>query len=409
MAATSVSIPDVRAIRDWYPTLTDDFVYLENAGGSQVPGCVPEAIADYMRSCYVQVGAVYPASCRATDVVAEAHRFIEQYVGAGASGKVVLGASSTALIHLVANAYGEILQPGDEIVVAETNHEANATPWARLERFGVVVRIWHVNPATFECSLDELRELLNERTKIVAFPQVSNLLGEIVDVPEITRIVHAAGAKVFVDGVAYAPHGFIDVERWGVDWYVYSNYKVYGPHMASLYGRHDAFAELTGPNHYFIPREALPGKWELGALNHEGCAGLLALRPYLRFLAGRNEDSRATIEAACATMCALEAPLTSRLIEYLERKDGVRIIGPGSRRPAVGTISFVSDRVRSAELPVELAQRGIGIRAGHMYAMRLCEALQIDPSDGVVRISLLHYNTMEEIERTIEALDQVLG
>jgi cysteine desulfurase family protein (TIGR01976 family) len=383
-------------------------VYLENAGGSQVPGCVSVAIRDYMQKSYVQVGAGYPASQKATAVVAEAHAFMEEWVNAGDRGKVVLGPSTTALIHIVANAYGEILQPGDEIIVADTNHEANAWPWYRLERFGIKVKCWSIDPSCFQCNLADLEGLITERTKLVTFPHVSNLLGEIVDVKAITDLVHSRGAKVFVDGVAYAPHGVIDVQAWGVDWYVFSNYKVYGPHMATLYGSHEAFSELTGPNHHFIPKDAIPSKWELGALNHEGCAGIVGLKPYIGFLAGKDQVDRQAIVRACEAMTELERPLVGKLLNYLESKEGVKVIGPGSKGKAVGTISFLSEKAPSNKIAEHLATREIGIRSGHMYAMRICHGLSIPPETGVVRISLLHYNTMEEIERTIQALDEVL-
>jgi selenocysteine lyase/cysteine desulfurase len=178
--------------------------------------------------------------------------------------------------------------------------------------------------------------------------------------------------------------------------------------MASLYGSHEAFSELTGPNHFFIPKESIPAKWELGALNHEGCAGLLGLQEYVKFLSGEPEASRDAIVAACSIMTALEKPLVAKLLGYLATKDGVHIVGPGLKRPAVGTISFTSDRAPNVKIVEGVVAAGIGIRAGHMYALRLCEALGVDLSTGVVRISLLHYNTIEEIDRTIAALETVL-
>lgn len=396
-------------IRSWFPTLDSEFAFLENAGGSQVPYVVADAIREYMLSDYVQLGAGYLHSQRATAVVDEAHAFIETFMNAEGVGKVILGNSTTALIHILANAYADIWQVGDEVIIAETNHEANAGAWAKLARQGVVVKTWKVDPTTFGCSLESLSTLLTERTKLVAFPHVSNLLGEVVDVKSITDAVHAAGAKVIVDGVAYAPHRAIDVAAWNVDWYVYSTYKVYGPHMAALYGRHEAFSELTGPNHFFIDRALVPYKWELGSISHEGCAGLLALRPYLRFLAGTDVDERQTIVQAFETMEALELPLQARLIQFLRTKNNVRIIGLGDEGPrSVGTVSFIHDRLTSTEIVEHVDAKRIGIRYGHMYAVRLCEALGIDLEHGVVRVSLVHYNTIDEIERLISIFDEIL-
>lgn len=406
MSSSIVHVPSSTDVRDWFPSITDDFAFLENAGGSQVPGVVAEAIRHYLLNSYVQVGAGYPQSLRATDVVADAHRFVETMMNAEAVGKVVLGPSTTALINVLASAYAPTLRPGDEIIIADSNHESNAGPWARLERLRAKIVWWGVDRDSTELRVEDLEPLLNERTKIVALPHVSNLLGDVIDVRRVTELVHRVGAKVVVDGVAYAPHRAIDVEACGADWYVYSTYKVYGPHMAAMFGRHEAFAELRGPNHFFI--ETVPYQYELGSLNHEGCAGLIALRPYLRFLAGREEDDRATVVAAYKAMHHLESPVAAKLLAYLRQKPDVRLIGLGDPRVSVGIVSFVTRRRSSPDVVAATDQAGIGIRYGHMYAYRLLQNLHIEPSTGVVRVSLAHYNTIEEIDRLIEVFEQVL-
>ena len=403
------AIPERSAVRSWFPSLKSDFAFLENAGGSQVPGVVADAIRDYMVERYVQLGAGYRHSIEATKVVADAHAFVERLMNAEGIGKVVLGGSTTSLLHVLADGYMDIWEAGDEVIIAETNHEANAGSWAKLRKRGIVLKTWPVDPETYQCSLESLKELLTERTQIVAFPHVSNLLGEIVDVKAITDLVHEAGAKVVVDGVAYAPHRAIDVKSWGVDWYVYSTYKVYGPHMAALFGTYEAFEPLTGPNHFFIPKDSIPYKFELGSISHEGCAGLLALQPYLRFLAGREVDDRQTLESAFEVMTGLELPLQTKLLRFLRGKKSVKIIGLGDEGcNSVGTISFVHESISSIEISDRVDACNIGIRFGHMYAVRLCEALGIDLEAGVVRVSLVHYNTPEEIDRLIEVLDPIL-
>ncbi|MGV3613744.1 MAG: cysteine desulfurase-like protein [Fimbriimonas sp.] len=393
-----------RDVRAWFPALQTDFAFLENAGGSQVPACVADAVRDYMLTSYVQLGAGYPYANEADRVVQAAHAFIETFMGAGDAGRVVLGPSTTALTHILANAYAETLKPGDEIVVAVSNHEANAGPWVDLERRGATIRWWPIDGELLHLTVEGLRPLLNERTRLVALPHVSNLLGQVVDLRPVVEAAHEVGARVVADGVAYAPHRAMDVAAWGVDWYVYSAYKVYGPHMAALYGRHEAFAEIEGPNHFFIPRDSIPAKFELGGVDHEGCAGLLALRPYLRFLAGREADDRATVTEAFEAMETLERPLTDLLVDGLRKRADVKLLLPETA-DNVATVSFLHRTRSSAEVARHLIARGIGLRNGHMYAYRLCEALGIDPADGVVRISLLHYNTPEEVEAALAALD----
>jgi cysteine desulfurase family protein (TIGR01976 family) len=399
-------------LRQQFPALAGDTVFLENAGGSQVPSVVADRVRDYMLESYVQTGASYELSRFCTRVVDEAHGFVRLLMGGGdGDGEVILGPSTSVLLQMLAGCYSQVLEPGSEIVLARSGHEANIGPWVRLERFGVQIRWWEVDPATCTCPLAELDQLLNDRTALVAFPHVSNLLGEIVDVPRITELAHAAGARVVVDGVAYAPHRAMDVAGWNVDWYAYSTYKVYGPHMAALWGRRDALGELTtGPNHFFIADT--PYRFELGGPSHEGCAGILGLADYIILVAGIEEDplDRPAVERAFEIMAACEQPLQAKLLDYLRSRSDVRILGPQDDCPdRVGTISFVHSEKSSREITDVVDRSGIAIRNGHMYAYRLCEALGLDPDDGVVRISLVHYNTPAEIGRLIEVLEQALG
>ncbi len=403
--------PDVAALRAHFPALAGGTVFLENAGGSQVPACVSDAIFRYLRETYVQLGAGYPLSRRCTATVEAAHAFARTLVNAR-RGHAMIGPSTTAMLNMLAGCYAQVLEPGSEIILAETGHEANLGPWKRLERLGMKIRWWKLDPDLCLCPLDALDGLLNERTALVALPHVSNLLGGIVDLPEIVRMAHGVGARVVADGVAYAPHRAIDVDAWDVDWYVYSTYKVYGPHLAVLYGRHDAVAELPGPNHFFVPQGDLPYQFEPGGASHEGCAGLLALGDYLKVVAGAAPDAacdRGVVKAAFSVMEELERPLIARLLAYLHGKPGVRVIGPQEAGPArVGTISFVRAGKSSRELAAALDRTEIAVRHGHMYAWHLCKALGLDLEDGVLRVSFVHYNTPGEIDRLIEVFDTIL-
>lgn len=399
-------------IRGQFPALGGTTVFLENAGGSQVPRVVADRVREYMLSSYVQLGAGYALSEQSTRLVAEARDFVRLLMG-GREGEVILGPSTSALLQMLADCYSRVLQPGQEVVVAESGHEANVGPWQRLEKGGVVVRWWRLDPETCTCPVDRLEPMLSERTALVAFPHVSNLLGDIEDVRAVTEKVHAVGARVVVDGVAYAPHRAMDVDGWDVDWYAYSAYKVYGPHMAAMWGRRDALAELTGPNHFFFADDDVPYKFELGGVDHEGCAGVLGLRAYLAILAGSSDGEaldRPDVERAFDVMTACELPCQAALIEYLRSRRDVRIVGPAESGPSrVGTVSFVHSELSSRAITDVVDRSDIAIRHGHMYAYRLCQALGLDPDDGVVRVSMVHYNTPEEIARLIDVLDAALG
>ncbi len=406
---------DIESIRELFPALDSEEALLDNAGGTQVPRFVADRVRDYMLGSYVQVGADYETSRRATTTVARAHELVDLLMGAGGEGHVVLGASTSSLLARLGHCFGRA-GAGDrnEIVVAESGHEADIGPWVGLGERGFTVRWWRFDRERQECPLEALGDLLGPRTRLVALPHVSNLLGRVEDIGAATRMAHDVGAKVVVDGVAYAPHRIMDVAAWGVDWYAFSLYKVYGPHMAALYGSASAFAEIEGPNHFFVPAADPVYKFELGGVLHEGCAGILGLADYLPLLAGRvldrhGEIDRLTIETAFAAMAALERPLQTTLLDYLRVCPSVRIFGPTDAGPGrVPTISFVHASRSSREIAVLANEQGLGIRYGHFYAHRLAAALGLEPDDGVVRVSLVHYNSMDEVERLMAFLDSAL-
>jgi cysteine desulfurase family protein (TIGR01976 family) len=406
---------DTTAIRGLFPALDSGVALLDNAGGTQVPRFVADRVRDYMLGSFVQVGADYETSRRATATVARAHELVALLMGAGEEGHVALGASTSSLLARLGHCHDRAGAGGrDEIVIAESGHEANIGPWARLGERGFAIRWWRFDRERQECPLEALGGLLGPRTRLLALPHVSNLLGRIEDIGAAIRLAHDAGARVVVDGVAFAPHRAMDVGAFGADWYAFSIYKVYGPHLAALYGRAEAFAEIAGPNHFFVPAADPVSKFELGGVLHEGCAGVLGLADYLPLLAGRvlhrpGELDRVTVEAAFAAMAALERPLQTTLLDFLRSHPRVRICGPAEAGPErVPTISFVHSSRSSREIAQAASEQGLGLRYGHFYAHRLASALGLEPDDGVVRVSLVHYNSLDEIERLMEFLDTVL-
>jgi cysteine desulfurase family protein (TIGR01976 family) len=422
-------IPDIRGL---YPSLGGPEIFLDNAGGSQAPKPVIDRICEHFTTSFVQAGADYAASRRVTETIALAHRFARDFVNAssvrGDSGHCILAASSTALLHTLAEAYANAIADGStgdrcEIVVSTAGHEANIWPWLKLEPRGVTVRQWHARRTgedTWTLDPETLLPLLNDRTLLVAFPQVSNIFGEVWDAAGITGAAHAAGARVVVDGVACAPHILPDVRSLDADWYVYSTYKVFGPHMACLYGSAEAFAPLTGPNHPFIARDALPSKFEPGGVCHEGAAGLLGSAAYLRALAAlanghtgtpaRQElPTRDELVEAFGLIGAIEDALQQPLLAFLADHPRIRVIGERASRPGrLCTISFVVKGASSAGVAKAMNANGFGCRYGNFYSRRLIEQIGLDPADGVVRISLAHYNSPEEVRRTIDALAGVI-
>jgi cysteine desulfurase family protein (TIGR01976 family) len=400
------------ALRGLFPALVGGDVLLDNAGGTQVPLAVADRVRDYMLRSFVQVGADYEAAKTATQTVERSRRVIETVMGAGV-GQVAFGPSTSALCAMLADCIRRAPRSRrNEIVVAEAGHEANVGPWLRLARDGFEPRLWRIDTGAQECPIEVLARLVSDRTLLVALPHVSNLLGRVERLAEVVEIAHRSGARVVVDGVAFAPHRAMDVGAWGVDWYVFSIYKVFGPHMAALYGSREALAEVEGPNHFFVDRGDVPYKLELGGVIHEGCAGILGLCDYLPRLAGGAPEEplrRETVVRALKAIEALERPLTERLVGYLRGRTDVRMIGPAETGPArVPTVSFVHAKRSSKEIALAANAAGLGIRYGHFYAHRLAAALGLDPDDGVVRTSLVHYNSPEEVERVIAFFEEFL-
>ena len=408
-------LPSAEDVRARFPALAGPTVFLDNAGGSQVPIDVAERMRAYLLGSYVQLGADYRLSKEAVSTVDAARRLLAAWFGAGDDHAVVIGPSTSQLCQMLADAHAVTPLPGrDEIVVCDAGHEANIGPWVRLAERGFTVRWWRVRPGdSAELALEDLDALLSERTRLVAVHHVSNLLGRIEDVPAIAAKTHAVGARLVVDGVAYAPHRAIDVDALGADYYVFSTYKTFGPHMAALCGRRDAFAELgRGPNHFFTQDAGAPYAFELGGVCHEGCAALLGVGDLLAFATGRDGEpvDRAMVESAFGRFREWEDARTAELLGWLRGRDDVRILGPADSGPdRVATVSFLH-RERSSRAIVEaINARDLGIRYGHFYAHRLCTTLGLAPEDGVIRASLLHYNTADEVERLCAALEDAFS
>lgn len=398
---------DLDFVRAQFPALQSEWALFDNAGGSVPLARVIDRVQDYMRTCMVQLGASYGLSTEAAKRVEQGRRAIEKLLGSG-KDDVVIGPSSTGLTRLAAAALRPMWQAGDEVIVTDLDHESNVGAWRNLEATGVVVREWLCDPETYELRLEDLEPLLNERTRLVAFSHCSNLVGEIQDVAAISKRVHEAGALVFVDGVAYAPHRRVDVNALGADLYVASLYKVYGPHMAAMHVGKDLLADVASQNHFFVGHDAGPYKLEPGNVNHELTASLLGIVDYLEEL-DRHHGGRGTIEGAFGHITTHECELAAPVLDYLGNHPRVRLLGRAvadARRAP--TISFVPLEQRSSGIPRHLDEQNIATRWGHFYAHRFCTRFGLHENGGVVRVSMVHYNSPTEVSRLLEALDSAL-
>lgn len=408
---------DVAAIRRQFPALAQlhdgrPVVFFDNPGGTQCPQSVIDAVAGYLTRDNSNHGGAFATSRRSDAMLHEAHQALADMLGARSADEIVFGANMTTLTFGLSRAIGRWLSPGDELVVTHLDHDANVGPWLQVAADRrALVRWVDIDPTDCTLDLTTLERQLSSRTKLVAVGYASNAVGTINDVRAVTRLAHEAGALVFVDAVQYAPHGPIDVQAIDCDFLACSAYKFFGPHVGVLYGRRDLLDRLEA----YKVRPALnlpPDKFETGTLNHEGIAGTLAAVEYLASLADGlpGASRRQCIQAAMTEINAAERALCVRLIEGLKRIPGLTIHGiadPCRAAERVPTVSFTSDRLQPREIAERLGQRGIFVWDGNFYALALTERLGLEPSGGLLRVGLAHYNTADEVDRLLAELREM--
>jgi selenocysteine lyase/cysteine desulfurase len=271
-----------------------------------------------------------------------------------------------------------------------------------------------MNKETYELELDALDELMTDKTKLVAVVHASNLLGTINNVKEIAQFVHDRGAKICVDAVAYAPHRAVDVQDWNVDFYALSLYKTFGPHHAALYVRYDHLQELDGLYHYFYGKDKIPAKMEPGNANYELSYGSGAIVDYLVELgtqAGATGSRREKLVAAFDDITEQEMLVGERLLSYLRKRNDCTIIGikDGMDPRRVPTISFTIDGKDPEQVCLAMDKYKIAMRFGDFHARRLADSMDISKDNGAMRVSMTHYNTVEEVDALTAALNEVLS
>jgi len=402
-------------VRQQFPSLAGDWTFFDNAGGSQTLKRVVDRISEYLLTSDVQLGASYAISQLASDRVSKAAYAMATLINAPSPSQVVMGSSTTLLLRLLSLCISQTWNPGDEIIVTNCDHDANFGPWVDLEKQGFKIKVWPMNPETLKLHLEDLAPLLSDRTRLVAFTHTSNILGTIHPVKEITQFIHNHGAMVCVDGVAYAPHRLVDVQELDVDFYVFSLYKVYGPHYALLYCKPEHLLAMRGINNHCISRNPIPGEFQPGNVNFELSYGILGICDYFSELATQHyqkqtpPDLRTQMLQVFDLISDYEDIISAPFLKYLTSKPNVRIIGqPQANREArVPIISFVVAGINSETIPPKIDQHNIGTRCGHFYSQQLIKSLNLDKQGGVVRISMVHYNTIEEVDHLIQALESI--
>jgi cysteine desulfurase family protein (TIGR01976 family) len=411
---TTTSPLNLDYVRSQFPGLSRGWTFFDNAGGSQILKGALDRINTFLIEKNVQIGGSYEVSQAAAAALYEARTAAMHLVNAKRPEEIVFGSSTTALLQNLARSMQSQLSPGDEVIITVSDHESNIGPWDRLQERGIVLKIWPLNKESLTLELADLAPLMSERTKLVCVTHVSNILGSINPIREISDFVHARGARICVDAVAYAPHRAVDVQAVDADYYVFSLYKTYGPHYALMYGKYDLLLELDTLYHYFYGKDKVPGKLEPGNPNYELAYSTCGIVDYLSTLgeqAGETGTVRQKIEAGFAAITAQENLLTERLLDYLRTRNDCRIVGQTTNRDAtrVPTIAFRFDGREAGEICKAMDGEKIAMRFGDFHSRRLAEYLGLTDHGGMLRVSMVHYNTLEELDRFTAALDRILA
>ena len=407
---------DTDFVRSQFPAFIDpickDWSFFENAGGSYVPQKVIDKLTKFMTSNKVQPYAEYPMSKIAGEQMDEATVLFSKMINAN-ENEILIGGSTSINLYVLSNALRKNIQPGDEIIVTNQDHEANISPWRRLQEVGAEIKEWKINPRTAELEIEEFKKLLSEKTKIVAVTHCSNIVGSVNDLKAISDLAHAKGALVIGDGVSYAPHGFPNVKELDVDFYTFSLYKTYGPHLALLYGKEEILKNLPNQNHYFLEGN-YPYTINPGGPNHEELVSLIGIYEYFEAIYNHHfQDNKVSLLSKISKINKLisnhEEIISNPILNYIDKRKDLRLIGKDNikNKNRAPTISFTSKNKSSKEMSRILVNNKIATRNDNFYAWRCLKALGIDVNDGVVRLSLVHYNNTDDVNKIIQALEKI--
>ena len=407
---------DIDWVRSQFPALDrGGEVFFDGPGGTQVPQCVIDAISGYLVGSNANLHGSFRTSRETDVIVAEAHRAAADMLGC-TEHEVVFGPNMTTLTFWLSRALSYEFKRGDEIVVTRLDHDANHAPWKSLEERGIRIREVRFHGADCTLDLDDLRTKLTSSTKLVAVGYASNAVGTVNDIAAITRQAHAVGARVFVDAVHYAPHGSIDVGSLGCDFLACSAYKFFGPHQGLLFGKAEHLERLRA----FKVRPAEdepPGRFETGTQNHECMAGTVAAVEYLAELGHHHSQSapgsrREGVRVAMQEIRAYERSLASALIRGLLRIPGLEFYGIRDESRFADRVPTVAIRLRGRtprQVAEFLGNREVFVWDGNFYALNVTQDLGVEGTGGLVRIGLAHYNTVEEVDRSLEAIEELAG
>jgi len=405
---------DTGFIRARFPAFSEPslegFGFFENAGGSYACAPVIERLERYYRRTKVQPYYPFPASLEAGAQMDMARSRLAAWLNV-ATQEVHFGPSTSQNTYVVAQALRQHLSAGDEVIVTNQDHEANIGAWRRLEASGIVVREWKIDLDTGELNPDGLDTWLGPKTRAVAFTHCSNVVATINPVRELTDRIHAAGAIAIVDGVSFCPHGLPDVRELGADIYLFSLYKVYGPHLGVMFMTEELNAELPNQGHFFNAGKPV-ARFTPAGPDHAQIAASNGVIDYFEAVYQHHYQEPAAEKDQARSVRELfnahEIRLLQPLLDFMNQHPRIRLIGRCNAAERAPTVAFTVDGFPSRELAYQLSDHNLGVGVGDFYAYRLMKALGVDQDQGALRASFVHYTSEEEVSRLIEALDDLL-
>ncbi len=399
----------VEMIRAQFPALQMDLdgspaVFFDGPGGTQVPERVLASIEDYLVAHNANRGGPFPTSARTDALIEESRLAVATFMGAEAN-EIAFGANMTTLNYSLARALGRMMEPNEEIIITDLDHEGNRGPWLSLQEMGITVMSVAIDPRDCTLDLEDLEAKVTSKTRIAAVTAASNAVGTIVDLAEIRRRL-PEGCLLVVDAVHLAPHRMIDVREMDCDFLLCSAYKFFGPHLGIMYGKRDSFDIL--PTDRLRPqKDRAPERIETGTLNHEGIAGTMAA---IDFIADPMNlgiaRSRDHIIRGMRAIGHHEDKLFAHLYEGLSADPRITIHGPEVDRDRTPTAGFTLEGVDARTVVASLCKMGIFSWDGHFYAQTLVERLDPGPG-GLVRVGLAPYNTVAEVNRFLDAVERI--
>ena len=405
---------NVERVRSQFPSLSrmldgKQAIYFDGPAGSQVPRSVVDRISDCMLHHNANRSGRFVTSREVDEIMNHCHQVLCDFVGAASPESIAFGPNMTSLTLQFSRALAKEWRPGDRILVSSLDHDANFTPWVLAAKdVGAEVKVIRIRNSDATLDLASLDELLNERTRLVAVTAASNAVGSLTPIREIAKRVHSVGAELFVDAVHMAPHKSMDVTDWNCDYLVCSAYKFFGPHIGVLYGRKDRMQSLI-PYKLRPAPDSLPGRWMTGTQNHACIAGAAAAVDYIASLSpipADHQNRRERLIDAMSIISNYETELISKLLEGLLSIPRLKVFGitdPNRMSERAPTVSFQVAGATSIEVAQRLGDQGVFAWHGNYYALPLTESLGTEPA-GMVRLGCMHYNTLEEVERTLDLL-----